>query len=225
MPTHRALLQNALAAKILTMHSIVTTTLAAAVMCLAGQAQAINKCTDPAGKVIYQEHPCAEEAKAQKIENAPDPQAAGKRWVFSQKVDEMTGAKTCFASSATTYTNYRSVHAKMAVVWVQVAMTPTAQRLSIRSIDGGDGLFHTDIAGVGIKVDSGGFKPVTQKIGSHGLGFDAGTEGAILSEMTKGRAIRMRLRFWPYERLHDTEEVSLTGFPQAMAAAMRCTAP
>lgn len=188
-------------------------------------AMAINKCTDPAGKVIYQELPCANGAKAQQIAAAPDPQAAAKRWVFSQQTDKMTGAKTCFASSAIAYSNYRSVYASPAQVWIQVAMTATDQRLSIRSLEGADGLLHNDIAGVGAKVDSGGFVPIARTIGSHGLAFGADGEGALLRQMTTGGAIRLRLRFWPYERLHDTEPISLAGFPQAMAQAMRCASP
>jgi len=189
---------------------------------LAGPAQAVNKCTDAAGKVSYQQGDCQGTAKAQQIETAPDPKMSGGRWEFSSQKDEMTGETSCFAVSPFTYTNYRSIHSRSAQVRMQVYVTKTGALLTLRSLQGSEGIFHSDITGVGAKIDAGTFKPVNQKSGSHALTFTAANQSSLLSEMRTGKSARLRLRFWPYEQLYDTDPITLAGLPQALDRATSC---
>jgi hypothetical protein len=197
----------------------------AAAALIAGPVQAVNKCTDAAGKVSYQQGDCPSTAKAQQIQTAPDPKVIASNWAFHEQRDEMTGSKTCFALSPFVYTNTTNPGSRYGKVRLELAITKSAITLNVRTLEGSDGLIHHDISDVGMKVDQGSFQPVAQKSGSHGLTFSKDAQSRLLTETHTGKTARLRLRFWPYEKLHDSDPIPLTGFARATSQAMSCLTP
>jgi hypothetical protein len=194
-----------------------------ALVVLAGQAHALNKCTAADGKVSYQEAACAAGVKSGEIAVPIGPQEAAKRWRFSKERDAMTGVVTCFAYSPSALTNWSFGGRTYTSVYLQLAVSKDAAStvMSVRSMEDG-GVFHIDTSRQGIKPDGGDFFPLVVRYGQHGLGVADGRTGALLGALQKSKSFTMRLRFWPYEKLHDTDPVSLAGFDDAVRAAMQC---
>lgn len=195
----------------------------------AGPSSAVNKCTGSDGKVIYQEAACASSAKAERIQIAPGPRAAEGRWSFARQKDSMTGEETCFAASPTTYLLSRPQRYAFATVFLQLSASANGGRkqplITVRSWESGDGAFHNDITGTGLRVDELPFVPLAIKYGSHVLGLREESTSALLGQLDAGRAFRVRLRFWPYDQLVDSKPIPLDGYKQAMAAFQRCLEP
>lgn len=185
-------------------------------------AHAVNKCTDKSGKVTYQAAACDGGSTSNQIQVTPDPKMSPGSWEFSQQKDPMTGNKTCFATSPVTLTNWQGRGSKFAHVVIQLAATIDSQSLTVRSFNGSEGLFHNNISGLGIRVDQQDFVPLTRKIGSHGLGFTGSDEGKVLGQLVQGKEVRLRLRFWPWDKIEDTSAITLNGFRQASVAMNRC---
>ena len=198
--------------------------LAAAVLAaLCAPSWAINKCTGPDGKVAYQEAPCDANNQGSEIKVVSGKPGSGQGWQFSRQKDDMNGRVVCFASSPTIYTGYRGVHSKMISVHVQVAMSKEYPLLlSIRTSTAGSDLFHNDLLGMGVKVDGNEFVPITQKFNSNAVGFPDEVALNVMQQLVAGKELRLRLRFWPYQQLHDTDPVPLGSFKQAWALARDC---
>lgn len=197
---------------------------ATALAALSAPAWAINKCTAPDGKVVYQEIPCEAKSQAAEVKVFSDKSGSGQGWKFSRQKDDMDGQVVCFASSPTIYTGYRGVHSKMIPVHVQVAMSKAYPLLlSIRTSAAGSDLFHNDLLGMGVKVDSNEFVPITQKFNANAIGFPDEVMLNVMQQLVEGRELRLRLRFWPYQQLHDTDPVPLGSFKQAWALARECS--
>lgn len=197
--------------------------LLAAATALPASAWAINKCTGPDGRVVYQEAACSSDSKTAEVKVAPTAAQMAARWQFGQFKDEMTGSSVCFLASPTIYTGMRNIQSGFAHVTVQLAVGgPGVTALSIRTRTSGSDLFHHDLSGTGIKVDGNDFEPLTRRFNAHAVGFSGPQEAAVTRQLEAGRQFRLRLRFWPYQQLHDTDPISLAGFKEAMTKALNC---
>lgn len=197
--------------------------LVAAVLFIAfGPAFAINKCTSPTGKVTLQDAPCDGGSRAEEIKVTPPSDASDERWEFSKNKDQMTGKVTCVARSPEAYFFYRPQHG--ATVSVRVEATPPSTAVLVVSMyDSSPDTFHFDLSGSGIKVDENEFAPMEIKFNSHRLGFRDPAIIALAKQMVNGKEVRLRLRFWPYDRLVDSfRPIPLRGFKQAFNQAVAC---
>lgn len=188
-------------------------------------AMAVNKCTQADGKIAYQDAPCNSASRASELRLAPPPQDPALSWRFSREKDAMTGAETCFAVSPEIIMNASFGMHTYANVSVQLAVLPNfgGMALTVRSRPGeAAGIFHHDISGLGVKVDDGQFVPIDERIASNALGFATGAVPDLLGAMQRGKNIRLRLRFWPYDKLDDSRPIALDGFHQAARLALSC---
>lgn len=185
----------------------------------APNAWAVNKCTGPDGKVSYQESPCPTAARTQEMAAAPLSAAeASKLWQYTRAVDSMTNTKTCAVISPTTYLvgrNYRDV------TDARVVVTALANERFLASVHIGKGnLIHNDVRGMGLKAEPGQFYPLDIKAGQKLV--STSQSGAVIDELLAARSVRLRLRFWPYDDLLDTDPIEMAGFRQAMVQAANC---
>jgi len=192
------------------------------VLALATPVWAINKCTGPDGKVTYQEAQCpsastaADEVKTWGAGGRP-----GERWLFTRQKDEMTGAVVCFAGSPYTYV----MAARNAVaVRLLVAYGKGARVVTVRTIEVGGDLFHNDLIGMGVKVDGNEFLPITRSVNQHAVGFSPVAQEQLIGQLDGARSIKLRVRFWPYDSLRDSEALPTDGMKQSLAAAQACAA-
>lgn len=197
---------------------------AAVLATLCAPAWAVNKCTGADGKVVYQDAACSVAAKTvAQVKTWDSTGNTSQAWRFSRNKDSMTGREVCFAVSPFIYTGDRGVSGGLVTVWIQVAIgTDAAVALTVRTSEASSKLFHNDISGMGIKVDEKEFTPFTQKVNAHVVSFSDAATFALLAQMETGSQIRMRLRFWPYDQLHDTPPTSMVGFKPALAQAKAC---
>lgn len=196
--------------------------IALAAMLAAGPSWAINKCTGPDGKVTYQEARCPGASKAaDEVKTWGAGGRPGERWEFIRQQDEMTGTVACFAGSPYTYVmaSRTAVAAR-----VLVAFGKGARAVTVRTIDVGGDLFHTDLSGMGVKVDANEFLPITRSINQHAVGFSPVAQDQLIDQLNGARSIKLRLRFWPYDTLRDSEALSTDGMKQSLAAAQACAA-
>jgi len=190
------------------------------------QAWAINKCTMPDGRVAYQEAPCSNDAKSsQQVDIATPSAGTGSSWEFSRQRDDMTGESTCFAVSPSVATGMRNVYSNAALVYVQLHGRPKSNQVYVtaRTSTSDSEAFHHDLYGTGIKVDRQDFVSFSQRVSAHVLSFaSTGAESAMVERLTQGQEMRLRLRFWPYDQLHDTNPITLRGFKQALKQLRAC---
>ncbi|OGB58422.1 MAG: hypothetical protein A2503_10065 [Burkholderiales bacterium RIFOXYD12_FULL_59_19] len=193
-----------------------------AVLC--APAWAINKCTGADGKVAFQDAPCANASKvAEQVKTWGNTGNTAEAWRFSENKDSMTGREFCFVVSPIISTGYRGNNSGFAHVWFQIAMNSAGSvALTARTSEASSSLFHNDISDMGVKVDEKEFTPFNQKINAHAVGFSDASTPALLSQLETGSQLRMRLRFWPYDQLHDTPPMSMVGFKPVFAQAKAC---
>jgi hypothetical protein len=189
---------------------------------------AINKCTGADGKVLYQEGACSTGQASVTVDIAPDPKAAEKRWSFTRQKDSMTGDVTCFAASPVEWIPSRPTSGRsFAKVYLQLS-TPAgtgarAPLITVRSWESSEGMFHTDIAGTGMRIDEQPFMPFSVKHGSHVLAFPPNSGAIMVDQLQGSKSFRLRLRFWPYENLVDSPPITLAGYSQALVALQKCS--
>jgi hypothetical protein len=202
-------------------HPYITVALLAA---LCAPAWAINKCTGADGRVVYQDAACDTKSKtAEQVKTWDSTGNTAEAWRFSKEKDSMTGREVCFVVSPTILTGYRGINSGFAHVWFQIAMnTSGAVALTARTSEASSSLFHNDISDMGVKVDEKEFTPFNQKINAHAVGFSDAATSSLFLQLETGSQIRMRLRFWPYDQLHDTPPISMVGFKLALAQAKAC---
>lgn len=108
---------------------------------------------------------------------------------------------------------------------MQIALRRDFASLTIRTDKQSD-IFHPQLEGMGIKVGSFDFLPITQKVSANSVGFKSTVDAAmvILKMLPTSKDVKVRLRFWPWEQLNDSfEPISLQGFKQAYALAEDCS--
>lgn len=191
----------------------------------AGPAYSINKCTDAQGRITYQEQACNKESSATTVDVPAVPIDATAQWRFAKERDSMTGEVTCFAISPVSYTNWGRGMITHSVVFMQVAIPKGGSNMAVtvRSYDTDNGsLFHINTDGQGIKVEGGPFYPLREKSGSHALVVSSDSVPALFGAFEKSQSFKLRLRFWPYEALHDTQPIPLSNFKRSTLSAMKC---
>lgn len=190
-----------------------------ALLALSANAWAINKCTGSDGKVSYQEAPCPSATRAQEVA-APSGPATGadKDWRFERTVDSMTNETTCAVVSPPVHAVGRT-YRDLSEARVIVSASSAGRFLAGVQIYRGN-LIHNNVTGMGIKVEPGQFRPLDIKAGQKLVSTSQSSQ--LIDEMLGGRTVRLRLRFWPYDDLIDTDTAQLTGFRQAMLQAAAC---
>lgn len=183
---------------------------------------AINKCTTADGQTIYQQASCPGNAKTEELKiTVPTGTTAG-IWKFTREKDSMTGEVGCFATSPSETTNFsRGMHTYN-TVYLQLYAKPESSTMLLTVRTYGGSVFHHDMTGQGIKVDGSPFLPLTKHYSQKAIGIGNDALAPIIGALQNGKDFRLRLRFWPYETLHDTQPIPTTGFKQAVLQAMRC---
>lgn len=97
--------------------------------------------------------------------------------------------------------------------------TSTVEVLGIRTSDDKD-LFHHDLSSTGLRTDNGEFIPFTRKTGSHVLG--TADSDRVIRDLEKSKELLVRVRFWPYDKLHDMVPIPSAGFTAAREKAREC---
>ena len=179
-------------------------------------AWAVNKCTGTDGKVSFQDAPCQSTSKSEKLRG--DARPGGASWQFARTKDEMTGEITCFAVSPTVYVFSLKENP---IVRLHVTMRKDIVSLSVQS-PMATASFHNDVSGMGIRVGGKQFIPVNRKSSSTALGFQPQEEALVMEQMSSGSTLKLRVRFWPWDSLGDSEEITLAGYKQALALAQDC---
>jgi len=190
---------------------------------------AIYKCEDNSGKITYKEAPCGNEQKSENIKianpstNIIQSTNNNNQWRFSKEKDPMTGETTCFALSPTAYLVWGRGYHNSAQVYLQIAV-PVGKISGILTVRNrtSEQSFHNKLDGMGIKIGDQPFTPLTRRFSTNALGFPTGLPSEILGQFEKSNSFRMRLRFWPYEDLLDTEKISLVGVKDTVLRAMAC---
>lgn len=185
---------------------------------------AVNKCTGPDGAITFQDAPCSATAKSSETVKTWDSNLSGKSragtWDFRQDIDEMTGKKGCLIVSPVTAPQPgHGGEYKFTPVHLVFAARPDGVTFAVRTSTDKD-LIHNDVSGMGIKFDNTGFIPLDVKGGQHVVG--SSMNESIVEALSTAKEIRLRVRFWPYDRLHDMMPISTAGSSQAMAMAKRC---
>ena len=189
---------------------------------LSAPAWAINKCTGPDGRVAFQDAACDTQSKAIEQVKTWDNNVNSSRdgWEFSRQKDDMTGAVTCFAVSPSAFVGTQR---KYTDIHLQIALARDLKRLTVRLSPSDSDLFHNDLSGMGIKIDGNAFVAITRKIGQHSVGFIPADELQLFDQLQSARQIKARVRFWPWDSLHDSAALSLKNFRQAFAQAQECS--
>jgi hypothetical protein len=85
-------------------------------------------------------------------------------------------------------------------------------------------LFHTDLSSMGAKIDANEFLPITRSINQHAVRLSSVAQGQLIGQLEGARSIKLRLRFWPYNTLRDSDALSTDGMKQRLAVAQACAA-
>lgn len=185
-------------------------------------AWAVNKCTGPDGAVVFQDAPCGVSTmKAETVRSSPAVTGISQgSWSFEKGVDSMTGRVSCMALSPIQYVRDQGSR-DLRPVRIAVSALDTGRFLAaVRIETTGVGIFHNDLVGMGAKADPGRFYAITLKGGQKVVGFADGS--AALDGILLAKSVRLRLRFWPYETLIDSNPITTSGMPQAIRLAAEC---
>lgn len=145
-------------------------------------------------------------------------------WKFVRHNDDMTDKVVCVAVSPQfdflDAENTNIYHASLFVSFALV--TPYVFIHSKGDMYGNSTGFHPDISGLGIKLGEGPFLPVEESAGSNLLRFSSTSSATILRLLRDGQLLRLRVRFWPYEKTHDSMPTSHTGFDAVFEQVKVC---
>ncbi|UCU93996.1 hypothetical protein [Hydrogenophaga taeniospiralis] len=202
---------------------LITTAAATLLSLAASPAWAVNKCTQPDGSIAFQDAPCAASAKKSETVKTWDSNLSGRSrsagWEFRRSADDMTGRTGCLVISPVTSPEPKGGEFKFIPVNLAISVEASGVTFGVRTSTDKD-LFHNDIGGMGVKLDNLEFIPLDIKAGQHVVGSSKGPQ--IVDAMPASRTLRLRLRFWPYDTLHDTLPIDVGGFASAFAQAKRC---
>lgn len=201
------------------------TALAAALLaCISAPAWAVNKCTGPDGAVVFQDAPCDVKSKKAETVKTWDSKLTGRSggaevWEFRRSADQLKGTSACLVISPVTTPELKSGQFRFTPVHVVIVASAEQSTFAVRTSTEKD-LFHNDLSGMGVKLDNLEFVPLNVKGGQNVVGSSAGDR--ILAALPTSKSLRMRLRFWPYDALHDTMQIDTAGFASAFAQAKQC---
>lgn len=185
---------------------------------------AVNKCTTPGGSVVFQDAPCSIGQKADSVKvwkNTPSESGGPNTvWRFERTQDSMTGRAACFAYSPSTIiiaNSYRDTNEARLVLSAQ----PAGNVLAVLRLESSSkSIFHNDLEGMGIKVDPGSFHPLTIKVGQNLVSTPKAP--TLIEELATANSFRLRIRFWPYDKLVDSGSVTTSGMKAALTMATEC---
>ncbi len=148
---------------------------------------------------------------------------AVKRWRFVQGRGR-DGELHCWARSPPTFVGAEGD--SMYFASMRVMGSWERPQVAIRSERGFDRippLFHTKIRDLGIEVGDYPGIGVDRRLGNHVvLAFTPEKSAHIVRELHEARGYRLRLRFWPDDRLHHSPPMSLEGFREAFEKVNDC---
>lgn len=198
-----------------------TATMAAAIFIGSSPAWGVNKCTGADGKIVFQDAACgAGSAKAEFVRSDPAVSAIAKEtWVFRKNRDEMTGDRSCAAYSPELKFRGRTYSENDSAQVVIMATKDNKFLAAVRLVSG-QRIFHNDMAGTGLKTEPGSFHATPFKLGQKSAAFFSNANA--IDSMLLAKSIRLRVRFWPYDTLADSDPVSTVGLPQAVSLAADC---
>lgn len=183
--------------------------------------QTIYKCVDDGGIASYSDKPCPGKNELVKsIEtNKPKKQKAPE-WEFSKHKDDMTGETSCFVGSPSSTVRARRNDSEEIElrVWEQSGTWGAAIYVSN---DPGSASFHPDVQGQGVKVGNFGFLEVKKKH-KNLLVFGAHESALIANQLRAAPSFRLRMRFWPYDQLIDSDAITTAGFSDAATPNRAC---
>lgn len=195
------------------------------------------KCVGKNGEVIFSSRSCEAEggtwtgperaapsaSSETRTSAAPDTNAKD-QWTFARHSDDMTGKSACMAISPKIFVGSRGN--TFYFITLRVGRSPAGPIVAIKSERGfadSPESFHVEVAGLGVKVGSGEFLPVTARVGSDILGFTGPVAEEIVGQLSAAKTFRARVRFWPYEQTYDSEPVTTDGFGVAHELAEKCS--
>jgi hypothetical protein len=188
----------------------------------APQVWAVNKCTMDDGRVVYQDAPCSNGARSSAEVKTWDgsPRSDDQRWQFFRTHDTMKGTSACVVRSPTAaaFNGRVSVNNYVEVTAV-VLVDGDGPTFFLRTGSESDS-FHNDVSGMGVKTDVGSFTPLPVR--ASGRYISVLSSANLVAELEQAKALRARVRFWPYDTLHDLQPIPMTGFKQAMRLAKLC---
>lgn len=193
--------------------------IAALLLVAAANAQ-VHKCTDASGKVSYSEMPCPAGRAGAELQGIARPATPARgTWRFERVVDSMTGAQRCAVISPSAYVVGRS-YRDITETRLEVTALPADRFALSMVIVGTRNIFHNDLGGAGIKPDSSQFVPFLVK-GGQRVALTTQSSDAI-DALLLAKSVRLRVRFWPYDDLLDTDPIQMVGFSQAIIQAAAC---
>ena len=195
----------------------------AALALLCAPAWAQYKCTGAGGRVTYSDVPCPSTQKKEEVkmwDSNLGGRAQARGWEFRRGKDDMTGKTSCLIiSPVTTPEPKKGGDFKFAPVHLVVVVSGADATFAVRTSTDKD-LFHNDLSGMGVKLDNMDFMPLDVKGGQHVVGSSAGAK--ILEALPKAKSVRLRVRFWPHDALHDTMPISTAGYAAARERGAQC---
>lgn len=151
---------------------------------------------------------------------APVSAMAQSGWTFERRTDNMTGAIDCAAISPVEYLQ-TGAGQQTAPVRLVIRLAGANKVLaSIRVDTTSRGLLHPNASGSGVKVEPGAFHATSARAAQTEVHL-ANSSQAV-DELLLGKTARLRVKFWPYDRLVDSEPISLRGLPQAVLKVAEC---
>jgi hypothetical protein len=198
------------------MNHLKNTIFLVAALTAAQAAWAINKCTATDGKVVFQDAPCSTADKSREVVKTWNSSNSGQteRWRFERAKDSLTDKVSCIARSPVTSPRFKFLPVNAVLV-----ITGTNEIIGLRTSDDSN-TFHNDIGGMGMKTDNGKFNEITIKHGRHVVGVN--DSASMIRDLEGSKSVVARVRFWPYEQLHDMSPISSDGFTEALKLARAC---
>lgn len=176
---------------------------------------AINKCTAADGAVVFQDAPCSTAIKSETLktwDGTVNTQA--EKWHFERVKDDLTGKISCLARSP-----IASPRFKFLPITAVLVVSDKVEIIGLRTSDDNN-IFHSNTSGMGMKTDNGKFTEIAVKHGQHVVGVS--DNASMIHDLENSKFLIARVRFWPYEQLHDVSPISSHGFNQALKLARAC---
>lgn len=190
----------------------------------------VYKCESPDGSLEYQGTPCDENEKTTIIEQQASQSVSASEgpWELISRIDPMTDKKACIIESPSNFLGeqgndflFARVRMKLTPSGNYIVGIYTENPLSTTNVNGAS--FHYDINGLGLRVDSNHFIPVASKASDYVLGFSPQDSDILASEFLNGRVIKLRVRYWPYDKTYDGRGISLSSYRQALQQLHICS--
>jgi hypothetical protein len=180
----------------------------------------VFKCTNPDGSVTYSQTKCADSEDESQVELTPDlADRSNGIWGSELQVDELIGKRYCllFSRYGSAFANTTARGMELTPIYIRVSENKT-----VYVISGTEGLFAHEIAGLGLRVDDNPFVPIDVRADKHTLAFGSRNSSMLIAQMKDGKSLRGRVAFFPYAEQTRDFELSLSGFPTALAQFKQC---